>query len=522
MVPELPYAHILHAPPSLLLEAHSFDHNVATTSCKHGSARRCGFADFQASGTPSSRPARRGIELNARQRDCHDPCTRKPSPGRASDNTSLTPSTRGTRSTRRLPGASRRTIARSRSRRLCWCGIPWSIVISASNSRWAASISSPFSLLPQLRSRMVTTSFSSLKKCLSLRSRFSSSNKRIHRFRRHLQVGDGLLAGDTRITLQEIFQRVSGRQVLDQDLYRHPSALEYQRPIHHLGVPGNHVFLSHDPQPPLSEPRLVDTNFARRVMSETIAAWLVDRGLVRPGIAAHAHARRVHNGKQHLWLITFVVLCVKLAIEGVLPFVHAEGADPTCVFTAKITLPEWCLVLAQEAHTLAADVSLALIYHTQLQLGGSAEVVDVLEAAAFAQDLAELDLHGAFVGICEHTERPHPVGGSDRVSDPINVEITEVAAAFQPFTPQEAVQLFEGGVGSHLHIHPENGRVGVFDPHTKEPCSLSAGRLVLSQAAPQMARHRRFGSTLTAEGASTVRGIPTHASHSSVSNCVSL
>jgi hypothetical protein len=59
-----------------------------------------------------------------------------------------------------------------------------------------------------------------------------------------------------------------------------------------------------------------------------------------------------------------VVLGVKLTIEGVLPFVHAEGADPTSVFTANLTLPEWCLVLAQEAHTLAADVSLALIYHT--------------------------------------------------------------------------------------------------------------------------------------------------------------
>jgi hypothetical protein len=44
-----------------------------------------------------------------------------------------------------------------------------------------------------------------------------------------------------------------------------------------------------------------------------------------------------------------VVLGVKLAIERVLPFVHAEGADPTCVFTAYLTLPEWCLVLAQEA-----------------------------------------------------------------------------------------------------------------------------------------------------------------------------
>jgi hypothetical protein len=74
---------------------------------------------------------------------------------------------------------------------------------------------------------------------------------RIHRFRRHLEVGDGLLAGHTRKTLQEIFQRV---------------------------------------------------------MPETIAAWLVDRGLVSPCIAAHAHAWRVHNGKQHLRLITVVVL----------------------------------------------------------------------------------------------------------------------------------------------------------------------------------------------------------------------
>src|SRR5215212_241079 len=98
-----------------------------------------------------------------------------------------------------------------------------------------------------------------------------------------------------------------------------------------------------------------------------------------------------------------------LAIERVLRFVHTEGADPTCIFTANLTLPEWCLVLAQGAHTLAADEPLALIYHTQLQLCGSAEVVGVLETAAFAQDPAELGLHAAFVGICEHTERPHPV-----------------------------------------------------------------------------------------------------------------
>src|SRR5215213_550562 len=129
----------------------------------------------------------------------------------------------------------------------------------------------------------------------------------------------------------------------------------------------------------------------------------------------------------------------------------------------------------------------SLIYHTQLQLGGSAEVVGVLKTAAFAQDLAKLDLHGAFAGTCEHAKRPIPVRIGNRISGPIDVEITEVAAAFQPFSPQEVVQLFEGGVGSHLHIHPENGRVGVLDPHTKEPCDLSAGRFVLGQAAPKVA-----------------------------------
>src|SRR5919112_1076261 len=112
-----------------------------------------------------------------------------------------------------------------------------------------------------------------------------------------------------------------------------------------------------------------------------------------------------------------------LAMEGVLPFVHAQGADPICVFTANLTLPEWCLVPAQEAHTLAADAPLALIYHTQLQLGGSAEVVCVLKTATFAQDPTDLDLHGVFVGICEHTERPHPIRGGDRVSGLIDLEI---------------------------------------------------------------------------------------------------
>jgi hypothetical protein len=134
-------------------------------------------------------------------------------------------------------------------------------------------------------------------------------------------------------------------------------------------------------------------------MSETIAAWLADRGLVRPGIAAHAHAWRVHNGKQHLWLITFVVLGVKLAIERVLPLIHAVGADPAGLLTANLSLPEWCLVEAQETHRFAPGASLAFVCHTQLQVGRSAEVVDVLQPAAFAQDLAELHLHGVFVGI---------------------------------------------------------------------------------------------------------------------------
>src|SRR5215203_4954959 len=312
--------------------------------------------------------------------------------------------------------------------RYCWCGILWSIVISASNSRWAASMSLPFSMPPQPCSRTVTTACSSPKKRLSLRSRCS----------------------------------------------------------------------------PLSGRRSLDTNFTRRVMSETIAAWMVHHRLVRPGIAAHAHAWRVHNGKQHLRLVTVVVLGVKLAIERVLPFVHAEGADPTCVFTANLTLPDRCLILAQGAHTLAADAPLARIYHTQLQLRGSAEVVGVLKTATFAQDLAELDLHGAFVGTREHAKRPIPVRIGNRIGGPIDLEITEMTAAFQPLSSQKVVQLFEGGVGSHLHVHPEDGRVGVFDPHTKEPCDLSLGRLVLGQAAFQMARYRCFGSALATHGAATV------------------
>src|SRR3712207_7591502 len=58
-----------------------------------------------------------------------------------------------------------------------------------------------------------------------------------------------------------------------------------------------------------------------------------------------------------------------------------------------------------------------------------------------------------------------------------------------------SVQLFEGGVGLYLYIHPEDGREGVLDPQTKEPCGLSPGRFVLGQTAPQMARHRDRKST---------------------------
>ena len=109
------------------------------------------------------------------------------------------------------------------------------------------------------------------------------------------------------------------------------------------------------------------------------------RTLPRPFIGAHAHAWRVHYGKYHLRLVAVVVFGVEFAIEGVSPFVHAECADPACIFTANLALPHRCLVLAQEAHTLAADASLALIYHAQLQLGGIAEVVGVPETGAFAR-----------------------------------------------------------------------------------------------------------------------------------------
>src|SRR5215207_11227536 len=137
----------------------------------------------------------------------------------------------------------------------------------------------------------------------------------------------------------------------------------------------------------------------------------------------------------------------------------------------------------------------------------------MLETATFAQDFAELDLHGAFVGISERPDRPHPIGG-DHVSVAFDVESTEVAAALQPSLPQEVVQIFEGGAGLYLYIHPEDGREGVLNAQTKELCGLSPRRLVLGQTAPQVARHRCFGGALTAEGADTVGGKPTHADHS--------
>jgi hypothetical protein len=48
---------------------------------------------------------------------------------------------------------------------------------------------------------------------------------------------------------------------------------------------------------------------------------------LRALIAAHAHARRVHYRKQHLQLFTVMVFGVSFAIKGVLPLIHAEGAD---------------------------------------------------------------------------------------------------------------------------------------------------------------------------------------------------
>jgi hypothetical protein len=80
--------------------------------------------------------------------------------------------------------------------------------------------------------------------------------------------------------------------------------------------------------------------------------------------------------------------------------------------------------------------------------------------------------------------------------------------------PQEVIQLFEGGVGFYLYIHPEYRREGALNPQAKEPYGLSLGRFVLGQTAAQVARHRPFGSALTTEGADTVGSKLAHAGHS--------
>src|SRR5829696_3612800 len=161
---------------------------------------------------------------------------------------------------------------------------------------------------------------------------------------------------------------------------------------------------------------------------------------------------------------------------------------------------------------LAAKSSFALVYHPQLQLSGGAEVVYVLQTAPFAQYLTDLCLHAMFVRITERPAWLHPA--RDHVSVAFYVEGTEVTTAFQPSLPQEVVQIFEGDGGLYLYIHPEDGREGVLDPQTKEPCGLSPGRFVLGQTLPQVARHRRLGSALAAEGADAVGGKPAHAGHS--------
>jgi hypothetical protein len=139
-----------------------------------------------------------------------------------------------------------------------------------------------------------------------------------------------------------------------------------------------------------------------------------------------------------------------------------------------------------------------------VEVGGSAEVVSMPEAGALVEDLAELDLHGALVGIREHAERLISISARDRVGGPTDLEIAEVAAAFQLLFSQEVVRLFEGGSRLHLHIHSVDGRISVLDPQTKNPRGLSTGRFVLGQTALQVARHSRFGSALTAEVADTI------------------
>jgi hypothetical protein len=141
-----------------------------------------------------------------------------------------------------------------------------------------------------------------------------------------------------------------------------------------------------------------------------------------------------------------------------------------------------------------------------VEVGGSAEVVSMPEAGALVEDLAELDLHGALVGIREHAERLISISARDRVGGPTDLVSAEVAVAFQLLFSQEVVRLFEGGsrLHLHLHIHSVDGRISVLDPQTKNPRGLSTGRFVLGQTALQVTRHSRFISTLTAEVADTI------------------
>src|SRR5829696_4979873 len=183
-------------------------------------------------------------------RDRHDPCTHNISPGRASDNTAFASSTRGTRSVRRLLGASRSKIARSTSPRFCWCCIPRPIVTSTSNSCCASLMSSPFFTPLHPRRATVVTSNSGAKKRVSLAGTFSSSSKRIHRCRRHLQVSYRLLARHAREIFEKLVQRIPGREMLYEYLHRNPRALEHQRPTHDLRISRDHICLLHRSGPP--------------------------------------------------------------------------------------------------------------------------------------------------------------------------------------------------------------------------------------------------------------------------------
>ena len=59
-----------------------------------------------------------------------------------------------------------------------------------------------------------------------------------------------------------------------------------------------------------------------------------------------------------------------------------------------------------------------------------------------------------------------------------------IAAGEWLATRFEFLDLMDRGGVQVAHIHPEDGRVGVLDPQTKDPCDFSPGRLVLGQTAP--------------------------------------